>query len=127
MTTFRQLSPFDSADPHDTRPITADPPRESDFDDWTNAPVLLRMSPKPGYKMLTRTDGRARMRVNCGDVYEFDTPEFAGRMTMFIRGCEGSEEYADVWEDKKRQTWAVVQGRFKTAIGMDRCAGTLDQ
>lgn len=60
---------------------------------------------------------RGRVRVNHGDSHAFDGPLFKGRIMVFVKGLRGvGEGDKDVFKRKRRQTWIVVQGRFKRRI-----------
>eukprot|EP01025_Chloroclados_australasicus_P040177 TRINITY_DN4183_c1_g1_i1.p1 TRINITY_DN4183_c1_g1~~TRINITY_DN4183_c1_g1_i1.p1 ORF type:complete len:361 (+),score=25.14 TRINITY_DN4183_c1_g1_i1:224-1306(+) len=88
------------------------PPREEDYVDWPDAPVVLRPSSLVKGKILTEDVTRIPVNVHTG--LKFETELFKGRIWFYVRGLETAPE--DMFEGKKRRSHLVVQGQFKRKI-----------
>ena len=95
------------------------PPMPSEFDEGANHDLLVR---QPAGPIQLTSQASSHVEVNSGKEVEFDGPLFRGKIAVWLQGVPQQEGSEDVFEGKKRQSWIVIQGRFKERVSTNECA-----
>lgn len=62
------------------------------------------------------SSSRGRVRTNNNECHGFDGPLFKGRIMIWVKGLPVAEGCQGVFKRKRRQSWVIVQGRFKKRV-----------
>jgi hypothetical protein len=95
------------------------PPLPVDFE-AVDSNILVRQPAGPLHLLPPGTPS-ASLQVNTGQAHAFSGPLFSGKMAVYIRGLPGQPEGQDIFANRRRKSWLIVQGRFKQRVATSEC------
>jgi hypothetical protein len=95
------------------------PPPLDEFEQL-NSDIIVRQ-PAGELRLLQAESRSAQLHVNTGQEHAFAGPLFSGKIAVYIRGLPGQPQGHDVFANRRRQSWVVVQGRFKQPVATSEC------